>query len=1075
MSVAVVGVGLPGEVQAAPGGGRTGQDDVRVTLLTGDRVTVRGGALAGVEPGKDRKGVGFSVYKDKEHLYVVPSDVWRDVASGRLDRALFDVAGLIRDKYDDRSAKVIPVIVSYAGKAQKRAVVPGTAVSRQLPVLNGAALKVDKADPAGVIKAAGLQKIWLDGKRRLTLDQSVPQIGAPVAWQAGYTGKGVSVAVLDSGIDTSHPDLATQVAGAKNFTGEADGDQVGHGTHVASTIAGTAAASDGKYKGVAPDAKLYDGKVCGEAGDCQFSAILAGMEWAATEIKAKVVNLSLGGVDTAGTDPLEAAVDRLTAETGTLFVIAAGNDGPTAGTINSPGSAAAALTVGAVDKQDKLAETSSRGPRDADEGLKPDVTAPGVGIVAAKAKDSVIGTPVGDRYLSLDGTSMATPHVAGAAALLAQEHPDWQAAELKGALMGSAKSMAGQTVLEQGAGRVDVGKAVGQSVFAVPGSLSFGIAQFPHTDDVPIVKTVTYRNSGDQPVTLEVAATLEGPDGTAAPAGSIGVSARTVTVPARGSAGVQVTVRTDHDGPDGRYTGRVTATAGSLSVATSVAVTKERESYNLTVRSTGPDGKPTAPVGFVNGLDDGSSRFIGDGEEQQVTLRVLKGTYHLEAAEARPDPSDPDKYRFYTVIQPALQLTKDTTTDLDLRVAKPVELTVPTAGATQAFGLVGYQRASANGQVVFGTAMVTFSNEKAYSGQIGPALPPEQLSGQVATDWGEQLPDGSFRNSPYWYATLNEVPGKYPTGFTRTVKAGELATVRTQLNAVSDRQFFWWLSGVGPHTASGISFGFRYDQPASVTAYVEAAPVKWYSKVDDRTDDFELISGVARPPEAFQAGRTYRQRFFGAAFTPAPYYAARTKGELAIYVSALMDADGNKGFTRVDTAAGKLLRDGKVILEADGWGDLTATNLPPEKATYTVEMSMTRPSFSAFSTRTDLRWTFTSAANAQETLLPMVGLRYQPKVDRNNVARRTPVSVLPFGLVAQPGAAVPSIRKVELEVSGDDGKTWHPATVAPCGASNYQATFATPENAKSISLRAHVTDAQGNVTDQTTIAAYPLS
>jgi subtilisin family serine protease len=235
--------------------------------------------------------------------------------------------------------------------------------------------------------------------------------------------------VLDTGVDATHPDLATQVAGAKNFTTEPDGDPVGHGTHVASTIAGTAAASAGRYKGVAPDSKIYDGKVC-EVRGCRESAILAGMDWASTEVKAKVVNLSLGGTDTPEIDPLEEAVNRLTAQNGTLFVISAGNEGPNDSTVGSPGSADRALTVGAVNKQDKLAHFSSRGPRVGDGAIKPDVTAPGVDIVAARSKDSVIDVPVGDQYLRLSGTSMAAPHTAGAAALLLQEHPSWTPAEL---------------------------------------------------------------------------------------------------------------------------------------------------------------------------------------------------------------------------------------------------------------------------------------------------------------------------------------------------------------------------------------------------------------------------------------------------------------------------------------------------------------------------------------------------------------------------------------------------------------------------------------------------------------------
>ena len=212
--------------------------------------------------------------------------------------------------------------------------------------------------------------------------------------------------------------------------------------------------------------------MCDESA-ARESAILAGMQWAATEEKAKVVNISLGGTDTPEVDPLEEAVNRLTAQSGTLFVVAAGNEGGE-GTVGSPGSADAALTVGAVDKQDELADFSSRGPRVGDGAVKPDITAPGVDIVAAGAKESVIGEPVGEQYMRLSGTSMATPHVAGAAAILAQQHPDWKAAELKGALMGSAKPAADQTAFEQGAGRVDVARAIKQTVIAEPGSVSFG-------------------------------------------------------------------------------------------------------------------------------------------------------------------------------------------------------------------------------------------------------------------------------------------------------------------------------------------------------------------------------------------------------------------------------------------------------------------------------------------------------------------------------------------------------------------------------------------------------------------------
>ena len=357
-------------------GGPAADRGAWVTLLTGDRVYVDGDNLSvTAAPGRER--IGFVQRSVNGHQQVIPNDALRLVSSGTLDSRLFDVTGLVQAGYDDAHSTDLPTIVGYTdqadGTARLRAA--GDArITRALPSVRGAAVRVGK-DRAGAFWtsmttgtgagagrriAGGVARIWLDGTRTISLDQSVPQIGAPQAWAAGYDGTGVTVAVLDTGVDATHPDLAGRIAEARNFTDAPDTtDTVGHGTHVASTVAGTGAGSGGKYKGVAPGAALLIGKVC-PTRNCPDSAILAGMEWAAP--RARVVNLSLGGTDTPEVDPLEEAVNRLTAQTGALFVIAAGNNGQDGG-VGSPSTADAALSVGAVDKQEKLASFSNRGPR----------------------------------------------------------------------------------------------------------------------------------------------------------------------------------------------------------------------------------------------------------------------------------------------------------------------------------------------------------------------------------------------------------------------------------------------------------------------------------------------------------------------------------------------------------------------------------------------------------------------------------------------------------------------------------------------------------------------------------------
>ncbi|MFE7330221.1 S8 family serine peptidase [Streptomyces sp. NPDC057565] len=616
-----------------------------ITLVTGDTVTLttapdgRQAVDAHAAPGT---GKTFQTVTGPDgDLYVFPSDAIDGIASRALDKRLFNITQLVKDGYTDAKSDTLPVILSYpdrptAAALKKRAdQLPYSERDMVADQVDMTGVRVEK-DGAGAFWRAvkpvskkprkgkavttpgssGVARVWYDGKAKASLDVSVPQIGAPEAWAKGYDGKGTKVAVLDTGVDPTNADVKDRIVASQSFIpGQSVTDGHGHGTHVASTIAGSGANSDGKYKGVAPGADLIVGKVLDNSGSGNDSQIIAGMQWAVDQ-GADVVSMSLGGPATAGGDAMTEAVDQLSAE-GALFVIAAGNSGPAAQTVGSPGTADSALTVGAVDRSDALANFSSRGPRIGDYAIKPEITAPGVNIVAARAAGTTLGTPVGDHYTTLSGTSMATPHVAGAAALLAQRHPDWSGQRIKEALTAHAKPNATNTVYEQGNGRVDVPAALDPTL-ELSGSADFGLVEHQDTPHEKQTRTLKLTNptATDREVTLSAEATGSLPQGALTLPGS------KVGVPAGSTVEVPVTL--DPNGVTaGRYTGRVVATAADgASAHTVFGFSMEPKRYDLTLDAKGRDGAAPRRVDIlVMGLDNNTFQSLHlYGGHQQVAL-----------------------------------------------------------------------------------------------------------------------------------------------------------------------------------------------------------------------------------------------------------------------------------------------------------------------------------------------------------------------------------------------------------------------------------------------------------------------
>ncbi|MFB7293291.1 S8 family serine peptidase [Actinacidiphila glaucinigra] len=622
-----------GAAQRTPGNGGTHT----VTLITGDKVTIGtapdGTAIRSFQ-GADGTTTGFHRAVVDGATYVYPDAVLPYVGAGTLDKQLFNVTKLIADGYDDAHSSGLPLIVSYtdaAAKSRTRPKMAGSTGVRRLDSIQGAALTQNHeqapafwsaltggagaaARSAKPAFAGGVAKVWLDGKVKADLADSTAQIGADKVWAEGNTGKGVKVAVLDTGVDAEHPDLVGQVGNGISFVPDEDlADNNGHGTHVASTIAGTGSASDGKERGVAPGVRLDIGKVLNSEGSGQESWIIAGMEWAAQDQQARIISMSLGGGGDH-TDPMSQAVDRLSRETGALFVIAAGNSGPH--TIGSPGAADSALTVGAVDSADHLADFSSTGPRDGDAGLKPEITAPGVDIVAARSHYK----RGSGYYTTMSGTSMATPHVAGAAALLAAAHPDWTGPQLKEALVSSAKATPAYTSYEAGGGRLDAPAAVHSSLFATVSAFS-GFHAWPQKPGQTDVQKVTYTNTGDAPVGLDLAIDP------AASAGLFTLSEDKVTVPAHGTATVSLTANLDRLPAEQTVSSMITGTEGTGTVRarTLIGAAKEGQRQTLTINAKDRSGKPLA--GRVMLTAEGLFTTMDLDESGTGTARLPVGTY----------------------------------------------------------------------------------------------------------------------------------------------------------------------------------------------------------------------------------------------------------------------------------------------------------------------------------------------------------------------------------------------------------------------------------------------------------------
>jgi serine protease AprX len=329
-----------------------------------------------------------------------------------------------------------------------------------------------------------IKKIYLNSEVKALLDTAVPSANAKNIVRNGtkLTGKGVTVAIIDTGI-YPHKDLSGRITNFVDFINQKTDpyDDNGHGTHCAGDAVGNGAASSGLYMGPAPEANVVGVKVLDKQGSGSLETVMQGVEWcinyneANPDEKIDIISMSLGSTaqqyENEDADPMVQIVEQAW-QKGIVVCVAAGNEGPDARTISSPGISNHVITVGALDdnntsdtkSDDDVASFSSRGPTIY--GLiKPDLLAPGVNIVSLRSPNSYIDkiqkeSRVGTDYVTLSGTSMATPICAGVAALILQHNPNATPQTVKELLIIHADSWKDRDPNIYGAGYINGEKSI---------------------------------------------------------------------------------------------------------------------------------------------------------------------------------------------------------------------------------------------------------------------------------------------------------------------------------------------------------------------------------------------------------------------------------------------------------------------------------------------------------------------------------------------------------------------------------------------------------------------------------------
>lgn len=731
----------------------------------------------------------------------------------------------------------------------------------------------------------------------------------------------------------------------------------------------------------------------------------------------------------------------------------------------------------------QLANFSSRGPRYGNSGIKPEITAPGVSIQAARAAGTSMGSPIDDYYTSTDGTSMAAPHVAGAAALLKQQHPDWDPETLKAALINSATPHGSLTVFQEGGGELDMVQAIQTSVVSLPGTVNLGLYEFPHDDAEPVTETVTYTNHGEEDVALDLQLDVTDGAGIPTPEGMLTVEPAALDLPVGASVEVEVTLDRSL-GANTTYGGTIVALDGDGErvAGTPVGFTKEPELYDITVEGIQRNGEPAADDSSLEVLDVHDRTRVGriglpfvDGV---ATLRVPPGTYSVVATIAGLDQSG-DIENLSMMGDPELEVTGDAHLVLDAGEAVEITVDTPYEDVTVEGSAFQYSRVDALGQ---GWTSAVVGRDWPY--YVAPTDPISVGEFNFGSKFEMSAPGA-------WMDLAFPEFGALPGDPSYVVNEETTATVESAYHSDSPQaytrsapaKFPWEFAGFGEYRAIAA--------PLERVEHISANETLFYQAVVGPAPTRPILYEA---DTRYEPGAELEQSWFASPRTPAldegnehtaPDYPTTRLGD-TIDLTIFEFGDANPGdavhygsmdsFGSEDSAAFRLYQDGE--LYAEGPRAIGTVPVDPESR-LRFELDVARDAdWWTTSTATHTAWEIDSATTETAEVLPLLQVDYDLGLNTSNeledpYGERGRVAVS-FDVRHPAGVDGPEIEGAELSLSYDDGETWSELPVVDAGDGTFTSHVDRYGDSSHASLRGEAWDADGNRVEQEVIRAYAM-